>query len=161
MKQYPKPLPNTSDNEQYPVVLRKKRFEETAKRATAGGFLIGGLLKPHIRNEKTEKADDFLDISFKEWEKWLNDRELKIAQLAYNYRSTFHPTDWSKLPPLTALQDKEATTDYDATNWQQTLLLRCLEMQPAQDNRIQYLPPLQTGPWPVPKRSAPRLLSLR
>jgi hypothetical protein len=108
MKQYTKHYPDTRTDVNNHRPLLTSQPIPTAKRATAGGLSLGGLLKTHVRN--TEDETNFLDISFKEWEQWLNDRELRLSQLAYNYRSTFHPTDWSKSPSLIAPQNKEATT---------------------------------------------------
>lgn len=120
MKQYTKPLPEATHHAVETVDLQGIGRGKAAKRGTAGGLSLGGSSQTHISTTPIHDVDDvlndFLQNAFNEWEKWLNDYELRASQRAYRYRLPFTPTDVSKLFPLTASWNKEATTDYDATN---------------------------------------------
>jgi len=79
--------------------LIRRSSKEPSDRAGSRFYTVG-LIETHVLELKSpilEKADDFLDVSFQEWQKWLNDIELRHSQIRYKYRSIFTPTDFAKI----------------------------------------------------------------
>lgn len=112
MKQYTKPLRITRLETHTNESLNSNRDGKAAKRGTAGGLSIRRpSIKVHdisVTNPLQEKVDDFLDISFKEWEQWLNDYELKSAQRVLKKNHSYTPIEWPEDDSHTASHNKEA-----------------------------------------------------
>lgn len=94
MKQYTKPLLNTTPSTHNNEIVSRNGMEEAAKRTARGGFLLGTLTDTQIlTNELYEFHDRFLDQCYKEWEQWLNNYEFRQAQR--DFYKPYTPTDFT------------------------------------------------------------------
>jgi hypothetical protein len=94
MKQYHQHYKNTTTDVNRSTKTIVKQVPQEPSASARAPFLLGVHLDTHISSQPDpyNDLDRFLTQSFKEYEKWLNDTELKHAQMAYHYRGTYQPT---------------------------------------------------------------------